>query len=127
MTDGPSIRTDDEPARAIVAETCRRVGQPAGRIDDDPRGLRAFGGAHRQPRIVRERGADADDDGIDQGAQPMQMEDPGRSIDVMGVPGDGGDAAIERLADLADRQRLPKVARMEHCAIDLPLKSGGGR
>ena len=41
-----------------------------------PRRLRAGDAAHRELRIVGQRGADADHHRIDQGAQPMQMGKP---------------------------------------------------
>jgi hypothetical protein len=51
-------------------------------------------------RIVGERGPDADDNGVNDGAKTMQMRKPGRAVDVMGMTAARGDAAIERLADL---------------------------
>jgi hypothetical protein len=33
------------------------------------------------------------------------MGEPGRAIDVMGVPGAGGDAGVDRLAELPDHDQ----------------------
>ena len=64
-----------------------------------------------QPRIVRECRPDPDDHGIDQGAQPVQMRQPGRSVDVVRMSSRGGDAAIERLAELADDHHVVGLSR----------------
>ena len=58
--------------------------------------------AHRQLRIVRERAADADDDGVDQRPQAMQMRKRRGAVDVMRMAGCGRNAPVERLADLAE-------------------------
>ena len=54
----------------------------------------------RQLRVIGQRRSDADHDNIDQRAQPMQMLDAGRTVDVLGMTGSRRNPAVERLADL---------------------------
>ena len=54
----------------------------------------------RQLRIIGQRRSNTDHDNVDQRAQPVQMLDAGRTVDVLGVTGSGRDPAVERLADL---------------------------
>ena len=53
--------------------TFAQAGKPSVGIDDDAGRMRPAHPAHREQRIVGERGPDPDDDGVDEGAQPMQM------------------------------------------------------
>ena len=78
---------------------------PAG-IDDDPRRLRAGDAPHRELRIVGQRGSDPDHHRVDQGAQPVQVGEPRRPVDVVGMSGFGRDPAVQRLADLADHDQF---------------------
>ena len=77
-------------------------------------GLRPVDAADGELRIVGKRGADADHDGVDQRTQAMQMGKPIGAVDVMGMSAGGGDAAVERLAELADH----------HQVIDRPRRNG---
>ena len=61
---------------------------------------------HGELRIVGDGGADAYNDTVDQRPQPMQVGKAGRAVDVFRVPGFGRNAAIERLADLADHDEI---------------------
>ena len=72
---------------AVVREQPRRRRQPAVGIDHHPRGARTGDPAHGQLRIVGKRGADPDHHRIDQRAQPMQVGEPGRAVDVVGMAG----------------------------------------
>ena len=77
-----SLRYDDNSARPVIGEQPRRRRQFAARIDDDARGIGADDVAHRQSRVIGEGAADADDDRVDEGAQPVQMRETGGPIDV---------------------------------------------
>ena len=98
-------------AHAVVGQKLGAGRQPAARIDDDPRRLRAGDAPHGELRIVGQRRADPDHHRIDQRPQPVQMGKPGRPIDVVRVAGFGRNPAIERLADLAD----------DHQVVDRPV------
>ena len=87
------------------ASSARGRRKPAVRIDHHARRVRTGDAADGQLRIVGQRGADADDDGIDQRAQAMQMGEPFGAVDVVRVSAGGGDAGVDRLAAL--RRRPP--------------------
>lgn len=76
--------------------------ESAARIDDDARGIGADDVTNRESRVIRDRAADPDDDGIYEGAQPVQVRETGGSIDIAGTAGRGGDAPVERLANLTN-------------------------
>ena len=96
-----------QPAHAVVGETAlrRTASRPRG-VDDDPRRLRAGDAPHRELRVVGQRRADADHHRIDQRAQPVQVGEPGRPVDVVRMSGFGRDPAVQRLADLADHDQI---------------------
>src|SRR4051812_50192707 len=78
---------------------------------------------HVQLRIVRNGGADADDNGINQGTQPMQMYQPGRPVDEFRMARCGRDPAVKRLADLCYNQQIvdsPLPQRTEQVPPTLP-------
>ncbi len=104
--------------RAPLSANIRALGaKPAFRIDDDARRLRPGAAPHGQQRIVGDGGADADDDRIHQRPQPMQVHQARRPIDVFRVPGFRRNAAVQRLADLADNDEIVDGAlaqRTEH-------------
>jgi hypothetical protein len=56
--------------------------------------------------IVGQSSSNPDHHRVYQGAKPMQMGKPGRPIDVMGMSGFRRNPAIQRLADLADRNQF---------------------
>ena len=107
-------RGHDQAADAVRGEQPGAGRQPAARVDDHPRRLRAGHPADRELRVVGERRADPDHHRIDQRAQPVQVGKAGRAVDVVGMAGGGGDPAVQRLADLADH----------HQVVDLPARSG---
>ncbi len=79
--------------------------QPAGRIEDHTDGIAARHQACRETRIVGSHCAGADDDGIAQGAQPMQMQDVLRTGDRNGIPRRRCDEPVEALAEVSDGDR----------------------
>ncbi len=68
--------------------------------------MRPGNAPHRELRVVGNRRADADDDGIHKRAQPMKMIKPIGAVDVMGMPGRGRCTSVERLPDLADDEEI---------------------
>ena len=62
-----SFRRDQQAADAVTGKNPGAGRKPAVRVDDDARRLRPGDPPHGQLRIVGERRADANDDGIDQG------------------------------------------------------------
>ena len=117
-------RVDHQSAYAVLGKyTCRRR-KPAAGIDHHTCRIRPRDAAHGQLRIVGERGADADDHGIDQSAQPVQMCEPFSAVDVMGMSAGGGDPCVDGLPELPDHDRIadrPAAQRAEDCS------QGGGR
>ena len=110
----------DQSAHAIIGEELCAGRQPPAGIDDDPRRLRAGHAPHRELRIVGQRRADPDHHRIDQRPQPMQMRKPGRSVDVVGMSGFGGNPAVQRLADLRDRDEFIDPAVPQRAEQSLP-------
>ena len=105
-------------AHAVVGEEPGARRQASGGVNHHANRLRARNAPNGQLRIVRERRPDPDDHCIDQGAQPVQMRQPSRSVDVVRMSSRGGDAAVERLAELADDHHvvgLSRAQRPEHC------------
>ena len=57
---------------------------------------------------------------IDQCAQPMEMGEALRAADELGSASLGGDAAVERLAELADRQAADRGQRAQRAEAAFP-------
>src|SRR5262249_25630058 len=64
--------------------------------------------------IISQRGSDAHDYGIHEGAQAVEMIEPFGAVDVVGMSGCSRSAPIERLPDLANHKQV----------IDLPRPQG---
>ena len=97
---------DDQPPDAVVGEHPGVGRQAPARIEHDARRARPAHAPDGELRVVGDRRADADQHRIDQRAQPVQMGEPGRAVDVFGMAGHRGDAAVDRLADLADHDEV---------------------
>ncbi len=78
--------------------------QFAQRIEHNAQGIGARAMAHRQLGIVGEHGAGANYHRIDQGPQPMQMQQALGAGHVVGMAVGGGDATVQALAELANHQ-----------------------
>ena len=103
---GGALPGDDEALDAVIAKRAGAGRQPAVGIDDDADRMRPADPPHREQGIVGNRRSDADDDGIDDGAQPVEMVEPVAAVDVVRMPGHGRGAAVERLADLPDHHEI---------------------
>ncbi len=73
-------------------------------IEYDTCGVSSFDVTYRQARVVGDDRTGAHQHGIDQRAQPMQVNTPSGTVDVVRMPGDGGDTSIEALPELGDGQ-----------------------
>lgn len=96
---------------AIAAQQCQVVGNPATRIEHHPCRIAAANVAHGQLRVIGAGGTRADDYGIDQGAQAMQVNQTFMAIDVVGMSALRGDAAIHALPQLGHYPRRPTGQR----------------
>jgi hypothetical protein len=57
-------------------------------------------------RVVGQHGADADNDGVDQRSQPMEMRKSFGAVDVVRMSAHGGNAGVDRLAALRDHHEV---------------------
>ena len=81
---------------------------------------KAIDAPHGQLRIVGDRRAYADDDRIDQRPQPMQMDEAGLAVDVVGVSARGGDAGVDGLAALPHHDEVIDLATTQRAENALP-------
>jgi hypothetical protein len=102
----PMVGLDDKNRASVTRQDSRIRRQPPIRVDDHAGGVIAGNRADRQLRIVGDDGADPDDHRIDQCPEPVQMQDRLGTIDVTGIACRCSDTPIERLAKLADDERL---------------------
>jgi len=97
-------------AGAVVGQQASRRRKLASRIDDDANRIGTGDATNRQLGIVGQRATNSNYDGIDERAQPMQMGETAGAIDVTRSTGRRGDAAVERLTDLAHDDELIDLA-----------------
>jgi len=93
---------DDDAARTISGKDARAAAQGAPRIDHHAHRIWTHDTTDGELRIIGAHSAGADDDGIDDGAQAMQMIEPCRSVYVVGMAGKRGNTPVERLTDLTN-------------------------
>lgn len=97
--------------------------EPATRVEDHPPGAGTLDMAHRELRVVGRHGAGADQHCVDQGPQTMQMHAAGQAVDVMRRPAPGGDAPVEALPQLGDRQ-APAAGHQRQQAVEQRTRGG---
>ena len=97
---------DQQTANPVLGKQPCLGSEAPPRIDDGTHGLRTRDMPDRQLRVIGQRRSNADHDNIDQRAQPVQMFDAGRTVDVLGVTGRRRDPTVERLADLPDNHQI---------------------
>ena len=95
-------RTYDDALGPIIVKKPRIYGQPPERINDDARRISATRPAHGEQRIVRNNGPDTDNNGVDAGAQPVQVVQRGAAVDPAAFAGQGRYTSVERLAQLGN-------------------------
>ncbi len=88
--------------RLAVLEHPQPRRNAAVRIEDDAHRVGTRAGADRQPGIVRGGGAGADDHGVGERAQAVQMGTVLLAGDVVGVAGAAGDEPVQALAQLGE-------------------------
>ncbi len=92
---------DQQSTGTIIGEQPGACSEASPRIDDGARWLRTGHLPDRQLRIIRDGRPNTDDHNVDKRAQPVEMFDAGRTIDIFRMPGSGRDPTVERLAELA--------------------------
>ena len=90
----------------LIGENAIGRVEPPGRIDDHAQGIWPVDQTGRQLRIVGSHGSRADDNGVAQGPQAMQMHDVFLPGDVARLAGKSRDEAVEALAEMADGDRV---------------------
>ena len=88
--------------------------------DDPPRLARHALDPRRQLRIVGQRGADPDDDGVDLGAPVVRQPARVLARDPLGVPGAGRDLAVERHRRLEQHERPPRARVLAERLVQEP-------
>jgi hypothetical protein len=97
---------NQQTAHAIVGKHPGICAKPPIRINNDSRWLRSRDPPYRQLGIIGDGCADADDDDVHQGPQPMQMHQSSRPVNVFRMAGFGSNPAVKRLSELADDQTI---------------------
>ncbi|SDK77093.1 Uncharacterized membrane protein YbhN, UPF0104 family [Modicisalibacter muralis] len=138
--DMPAHRADSRRARADQVQRRRLAGlkdvplgrQSATRVEHHAQRIMTIDQPHAEAWIVGIDGARADQHGIDQRPQPMQMPSALDAVHVMRRPGHGRDAPIEALPKLGDRQRLgaghqrqQAVEQVAHVVVDRSIAMPG--
>ncbi len=98
-------RVHDKRMRLAVGEHPVPRRQAAARIEDHADGIRALDVPDRELRVIARDGSGADDHGIAQCAQPVEMAHVLGAGDVVGVAGAGRNVSVETLPQVPDRQR----------------------
>jgi hypothetical protein len=80
-------------------------GQFARRVDHHPRRGAAGHPPHVETGIVRQHRSHADHDGVDMGSQRMQVIEGTVMVDPAAFARQGGNAAVQRLAELGHHER----------------------
>jgi hypothetical protein len=89
--------------------------KPRTRIDHHAHRIRPRHVAHGQLGVVGGDRTGADDYGIHERAQPMQMDAAGLTRHVMGMPAFGGDPPIQTLPELRDYEVRPTECDRQQC------------
>lgn len=105
---GRGIHQPERGRGAVVQEAgCRRDAR--GCVQHDPHGVRSGDGADGEARVVVRDRPPADDDGVDEGAEAVEVPAILFAGDEACIAGPGGDEAVEALAELGDRERAAGV------------------
>lgn len=120
----PYASPHDMQRRGAIGVQQRQVaGNTTAWIQHHPRRVSAANVAHGQLRVVGAGGTRTDDNGIDQGAQAVQVNQTFMAIDVVGVAALRGDAAIHALSQL---RHYPSRSTSQRCQAvkQLPRLNG---
>jgi hypothetical protein len=101
--------------------------EPARRVEHDAERVGSFDVAGRELRVVRRHGARANDHGVRQRTEAVQVDDVLVPGDELGIPTLRRDEAVEALAEVADgdRPRLRGVAEGQIQLEDEPARVAG--
>ena len=111
--------------RAIAIQQRQVAGNTTAGIQHHARRVSTADVAHGQLRIIGAGGSRADDHGIDQGAQAVQMNQAFMAIDVVGVAALRGDAAIQTLPQLG-HYPCRSTGQRRQAVKQLPRLGGDG-
>lgn len=124
--DGRAMADQVQCGRLAGLEDAMPGVEPSARVEHHPAGIAAHHVTHAELRIVGGDGTGADQHAVDQRAQTMQMDATGEAVDVVRGAAIGGDAPVEALAELGDRQ--PAASRHQRQqAVEQVAASGGQR
>ena len=103
-------RSDRNKRRAFRSEHGGARGEASCAVHDNAERLTAGGQrsvAHGEKGVIRERGADADHDGVSLGAEAVRLSSRGLVRYPAGVAGAGGYLAVQAHGELRDDERQP--------------------
>ena len=100
-----SIGDDQQCCGSTIGEYARAWWQPPPGIQHNPDGTRARNKSRRQLRIIGGDGSGADDNGLVQRAQPVQMPNILLIVDEFRVPARRCDIAIDTLPEVSEDLR----------------------
>jgi hypothetical protein len=107
-------------AAAIAAEQARVGRQPAARVEDNSDWIGALHVANGQLWVIGARGFDADEHGIDQRPQAVEVQNTRRPVDVMRPAGRRCHTTVERLPDLANNNEVIDLSAAERAEYVFP-------
>ncbi|GHC33800.1 conserved hypothetical protein [Aidingimonas halophila] len=105
---------------AVILEHARGGWCPGIGVEHDTDGMAPFDMSYRQQRVVGHDGADANDHGVDQCPQTVEMRASFQAVDVMRMAGDGSDSTIETLPELGDSDIPRRYHHREQAVEQLP-------
>jgi hypothetical protein len=109
-------------AAAIAAEQARMRRQPTARVKDNSDRIGALDVTNGQLRVIRARGFDANEHGVDQGPQAVEMHTARRPVDVMRPAGRRCHTTVERLPDLPDNNEVIDFSSTERAEYVFPRR-----
>lgn len=94
--------------------------------EDDSHGIVPADVPDGELRPIQAERAGPDEDGVEEGAHAVGMDEVARASDPMRVSGDGSDPAIERLGKMTERERpfFPPGVQGEKTKREVSLKQG---
>jgi hypothetical protein len=101
-----AICRNQQTPNTVIGEQLGVRSEAPSRIDNGTRRLWTSDLSDRQLRVVSQRRSNADHDNVDQRAQPVQMFDAGRTVDVLRVARRRRDPTVKRLADLPNNHEI---------------------
>jgi hypothetical protein len=94
--------------------------QPAARVKDNSHWIGALDVTNGQLWVIGARGFDADENGIDQRPQAVEVHKARRPVDVMRPAGRRCHTTVERLPDLTDNNEIIDFSGAERAEYVFP-------